>query len=217
MFFLSILKFELECFIMSFKKLHPLLKEALESVGFETSNPFQKKVLPILKAGADAYIIATKGSGKTTALIIATIQKLKAAAFEDSPRAIIVVKNKQEALDLKDEFERFTKNTDLRVYALYDEHDIEKQKEEVYYGQDIVIATASRLSKLYFLNGIHLGEIQLFAIEDADYLGRNNAYNHILRLSESLAKCQYIIISDALNSKISNYQNAFMGNARLLK
>ena len=202
---------------MSFKKLHPLLKESLENAGFETSNAFQKKVLPTLKGGSDAYIIAPKGSGKTIALIIATIHKLKAEAFEDSPRAIIVVKDKVDALALKEEFERFTNTTDLRVYALYDEYDIEKQKTEVYYGQDIVIATPSRLSKLYFLNGIHLGEVQLFAIEDADYLGRNNAYNHILRLSESLNKCQFVIIADEMNSKITNYQNAFMSNAHLVK
>ena len=202
---------------MSFKKLHPILKESLENAGFETSNPFQKKVLPTLKGGSDAYIIAPKGSGKTTALIIATIHKLKAEAFEDSPRVIIVVKDKVDALALKEEFERFTNTTDLRVYALYDEYDIEKQKTEVYYGQDIVIATPSRLSKLYFLNGIHLGEVQLFAIEDADYLGRNNAYNHILRLSESLNKCQFVIIADEMNSKIRNYQNAFMSNAHLVK
>lgn len=202
---------------MSFKKLHPLLKESLENAGFETSNAFQKKVLPTLKGGGDAYVIAPKGTGKTTALIIATIHKLKATAFEDSPRAIIVVKDKADALVLKDEFERFTKNTDLRVYALYDEYDIEKQKTEVYYGQDIVIASPARLSKLYFLNGIHLGEIQLFAIEDADYLGRNNAYNHILRLSESTNKCQFVITADTLNSKIQNYQNAFMSNAHVIK
>ncbi len=202
---------------MSFKKLHPLLKASLSEAGFETSNPFQKKVLPTLKGGADAYVIAPQGSGKTTALIIATIHKLKAAAFEDSPRAIIVVKNKTDVLALKEEFERLTKNTDLRVYGLYDEYDIEKQKEEVYYGQDIIIATPSRLSKLYFLNGVHLGQVQLFAIEDADYLGRNNAYNHILRLSESLDKCQYVIIADEMHTKIKNYQNAFMNNAHVIK
>lgn len=202
---------------MSFKKLHPLLKESLENAGFETSNPFQKKVLPTLKGGSDAYIIAPKGSGKTTALIIAIVHKLKASAFEDSPRAIIVVKDKADAVVLKDEFERFTKNTDLRVYALYDEYDIEKQKTEIYPGQDIVIATPARLSKLYFLNGIHLGEVQLFAVEDADYLGRNNAYNHILRLSESMTKCQFVITADAMNSRIQNYQNAFMHNSQTVK
>lgn len=202
---------------MSFKKLHHLLKESLEQAGFETSNDFQKKVLPVLKGGADAYIIAPKGSGKTIALIITTIQKLKAVPFEDSPRALIIVKDKQGALALKEEFLRFTKTTDLRVYAAYDEYDIEKQKEEIYFGHDIVIATPGRLSKLYFLNGIHLGEVQLLAIEDADYMGRNNAYNHVLRLSESLNKCQFVIIADELNPKIANYQNSFMSNARIIK
>ncbi|WP_299130460.1 DEAD/DEAH box helicase [uncultured Winogradskyella sp.] len=202
---------------MSFKKLHPLLKESLVNEGLEDSNAFQKRVLPTLKGGADAYIIAPKESGKTTALIIVTIHKLKAAAFEDSPRAIIVVKDKAEALALKDEFERFTYNTDLRLYTLYDEYDIEKQKTEIYPGQDIIIATPVRLSKLYFLNGIHLGEIQLFAIEDADYLGRNNTYNHILRLSESLNKCQYVITVEEMNSRIKNYQNAFMSNAQRIR
>lgn len=202
---------------MSFKKLHPLLKEALETIGYETSNSFQKKVLPSLKSGSDAYLIAPKGSGKTTALIIAVIQKLKATAFEDSPRAVIIVKDKSDAMELKEELEKLTNTTDLRVYAAYDEYDIEKQKTEIYYGQDIVIATPSRLSKLYFLNGIHLGEVQLFAIDDADFLGRQNAYNHILRLSESLTKCQFIICADEMNSKISNYQNTFMSNAHILK
>ena len=69
---------------------------------------------------------------------------------------------------------------------------------------------------MYFLNGIHLGEVQLFAIEDADYMGRNNAYNHILRLSESIDKCQFVITADEMNSKIQNYQNSFMSNAHIL-
>lgn len=202
---------------MSFKKLNPLLKESLENAGFETSNAFQKKVLPTLKGGANTYMLAPKGSGKTTALIIAAIHKLKAAAFEDSPRAIIIVKDKQAAIILKEELARFTKNTDLRVYTAYDAYDIEKQKTEIYFGQDIVIASPARLSKLYFLNGIHLGEVQLFAIEDADYMGRNNAYNHILRLSESISKCQFVITADEMNSKIQNYQNSFMSNAHIIK
>ena len=104
---------------MSFKKLHPLLKESLENAGFETSNTFQKKVLPTLKGGADTYVIAPKGSGKTTALIIAIIHKLKAEAFEDSPRAIVIVKDKADALVLMEEFDRFTKNT-RKAYMIED-------------------------------------------------------------------------------------------------
>lgn len=202
---------------MSFKKLNPLLKETLANLEFEGFLPFQKEVMPIIKGGADAYVIGKQGSGKTTALIIHTINKLKAEAFEDSPRALIIVENQQKIAELKEEFEKFTKNTNLRVYGTSERYDFEKQKVEIYYGQDIVIGTPAFISKLYFQNALHLGQIQLFALEDADYLGRNNGYNHILRLTESMDKFQSIIIAEDLNSKIKNYQDRYMFNARLIK
>lgn len=202
---------------MSFKKLNPLLKESLTTLNIEAPLTFQKEVLPIIKGGADAYIIGGKGSGKTTALIFHTIHKLKAEAFEDSPRALIIVENQEKANLLKDEFSRYTKNTDLRVYATSERYDFEKQKVEIYYGQDIVIGTPSFITKLYFQNALHLGEVQVFALDDTDYLGRHNTYNHILRLTESMGKFQSIIIADEWNPKIANYQKGYMSNARVIK
>lgn len=202
---------------MSFKKLNPLLKETLTNLEIETPLSFQKKILPIIKSGSDAYIIGEKGSGKTTALIIYTIHKLKAEAFEDSPRALFIVENQDKVLKLEEAVLKFTANTNLRVYATSERYDFEKQKVAIYYGQDIVIGTPSFLTKLYFQNAIHLGQIQIFATDDTDHLGRKNAYNHILRLTESMEKFQSIIIADDWNSKIANYQNGFMANARILK
>ncbi len=202
---------------MSFKKLNPLLKESLEDLKFEAPLSFQKEVLPVIKGGADAYVIGKKGSGKTTALIIHTIHKLKAEAFEDSPRALFIVENQQKIAELKEEFSKYTRNTDLRVYGTSERYDFEKQKVEIYYGQDIVIGTPAFISKLYFQNALHLGQIQLFVLEDADYLANNNGYNHILRLTESMDKFQSIITADEWNKRIANYQNGYMSNARLLK
>ena len=48
-------------------------------------------------------------------------------------------------------------------------------------------------------------------------MGRNNAYNHVLRLTESMDRFQSVITADELNSKIANYQNGYMNNARVLK
>ena len=166
---------------------------------------------------ADAYVIGKKGQGKTTALIIHIINKLKVEAFEDSPRALIIVENQQKIIELEEEFKKYTQNTDLRVYATSERYDFEKQKVAIYYGQDIVIGTPAFISKLYFQNAIHLGQIQVFALDDANYLGRHNSYNHILRLTESMDKFQSIIIANEWNSRIANYQNNYMSNARVLK
>lgn len=201
---------------MSFKKLNPLLKEALLQQGYSKPLPFQKEILPKLKGGANVYGIAPKGFGKTTALIIAIVHKLKAEAVDDSPRALVMVKDKQAALDLKEQFEVITNNTDLRIYCAYEEYDLEKQREEIYYGVDILIVTPKRLNKLYFMNSLHLGQLQLFAIEDAEFLIRNNYHSDVLRVTESLHKCQYVILAESMHQRYERLQESFMYNSQIV-
>ena len=109
---------------MSFKKLIEPLKNTLENLQFEAPLDFQKVFLPKIKSGSNVFGIAPEGSGKTTTLILSVIQKLNGKAFEDVPRAIIVVKNKQDALALRNKFNVFTRHTDLRVYCAYVEQNI---------------------------------------------------------------------------------------------
>lgn len=202
---------------MSFKKLHPLLKESLNRLNYEAPLPFQKAILPKIKGGANVFGIAPKGTGKTEALIISTIHKLNAEAYQDSPRALIFVKDKKAALELEANFKRFTRGTDLRVYSAYDEQSIDSQKDEIYYGQDIVITTPKRLSKLYLVNGIHLGELQLLIIEDAQFLATNNQHAEIIRVSESIKKCQYLIFADKYYPKFNRFENAYMSNSQIIE
>lgn len=201
---------------MSFKKYNTPLKEALTRLEIESPNDFQSKVLPKFKGGSNLFGIGPKGAGKTTALIISTMQKLKSEAYKDAPRALVLVKDKDAALKLEQEFKEFTRETDLRTVCVYEEHNINIQKDEVYYGCDIVIATPKRLSKLYFLNGINLGELELFIVEDADFIIRNEFHTTIARLSESLTKCQHLIFAETFNSKLAILQDLIMQNAYVI-
>lgn len=202
---------------MSFKKLNPVILNTLANLAFDNPTDFQKLALPKIKGGNNVFGIAPKNSGKTTTIIISALQKLEAKAYEDSPRALIFVKDKKAAIALKEAFGVFTKHTNLRVYTAYDEQSIDTQKDEIYYGQDVVIATPKRLSKLYHINGIHLGEIQLLCIEDAEFLVNNNSHAEIIRLSESIKKCQYLIFSDKYYPKFDKFQQSFMENSQLIQ
>ncbi len=202
---------------MSFKKLHPTIKEALDHKGFEEPLPFQKEILPKIKGGANVYGIAPRDAGKTTALIISVVHRLKGEAFEDSPRALILVKDKEAALHLQQEFQTYINHTDLRTYCAYEEHAIDKQREEIYYGVDILIATPKRLNKLYFLNSVHLGQLQMFAIEDSEFLIRNNYHSDVLRVTESLHKCQFLIFAETLFPKIERLKETFMYSSQVVK
>lgn len=201
---------------MSFKKLIEPIQEGIKRKGFETPLPLQKKMLSIIKGGANVFGIAPVGSGKTTTLIMSVVQKLKGEAFEDAPRALIFVEDKQAALNLELEFNAFIKGTDLRIYCAYEEHNLELQREELYLGYDIVIATPKRLNKIFYLNGINLNKLQLFIIEDSEFVFKNNNLAEISRTPESINKCQYVVFSTKYDARYDRWQEAFMFNSQII-
>lgn len=202
---------------MPFKKLIQPLKEALENKGFNEPLPFQKSILSKIKGGASMFCIAPIGAGKTTSIVLSVIQKLKGEAFEDAPRALIFVKDKQAALDLELEFKGFLRGSDLRVYCAYDQKNIDNQREEIYVGVDIVIATPKRLNKIYYLNGINLNKLQMFIVEDSEFLLQNNNLAEIARTPESIGKCQYLVFSTKYDKRFERWQDTFMYNAQIVK
>ncbi|MFD1614403.1 DEAD/DEAH box helicase [Gelatiniphilus marinus] len=201
---------------MSFKKLIEPLADAINHKGFKEPLPLQKQILSKIKSGASLFVIAPESSGKTTSLIISVIQKLKYAK-EDAPRALIFVKDKQAALNLELEFNAFKRGTDLRVFCAYDEHDIDIQRDNIYEGTDIVIATPKRLNKLFYLNGINLNKLQMCIVEDADFLFRNSNFAQVTRTPESIGKCQYLVFTDTFDARFKRWQAAFMYNAQVVK
>ncbi len=202
---------------MSFKKLNAPLTEALERLEFEEPLPFQKKILSKIKSGRNIFGIGPEGCGKTTALIISTIQKLDSEAFEDAPRALIFVEDKEAALELEEKFKQFTRYMDLRVYSAYDQPDLDMQKGDIYEGVDIVIATPNKLFKLFKATGINVSQLKLFVVEDAEFLSNNRYYNDLIRIPEHISKCQYLVFSTEINQKIERLKESFMAHSEVIR
>lgn len=202
---------------MSFKKLIQPLQETLHQKEFKNILPLQELILSKIKGGVNLFVIAPQGSGKTTSLIISVINKLNGTAVGDAPRALIFVRDKQAALDLEAEFKAYLRGTDLRIYCAYEEHNMELQREELYLGTDIVIATPKRLNRIFYLNGINLNQLQLFIVEDAEFLFRNNHFTEVTRTPESIAKCQYLIFSTKFDDRFERWQDSFMFNSQTIE
>lgn len=195
---------------MPFKKVNPILEEALVRLGLDTPTELQKRVFPKMKSGENLFIVGEKGAGKSLALVMGVIQKLKAKQQGDNPRALIFVKNKEEAVKLKEMFDLFKRETGLRVSMVYEERIINHQKDEIYLGADIVIGTAKRISKLYFLNGINLMELILIAVEDAEFLTGTGLHTDIDRITQSMSRCQRIVVAEKMTDKIDKLKGLFM-------
>ena len=191
------------------EKLDILLLETLKENGFTESTELEHICIPKIKSGRDLLCIAPDESGKTTTIVVSVLQRLK-ASLDDNPRAIIVVQNKECAMEMKAEFERLGEYTDLRIQTACDDEKINDQKDKIYMGSDVVIGTAKRLNQVYTLYALNLGVVKIFAIDNAEHVIRSINYAQIDRLSESMPKAQRVVFSTQLNEWIERFSNTFM-------
>ncbi len=201
---------------MPFKKLHSEIKEKLAAFEITTPTPFQRKAIPVIKSGANAYCLAPKDSGKTTTLIVTTLQKLDCREFEDAPRAIVLVENKERALELYDMFLEYTKHTSLRVYVGYEKLHIDVQKSEIFMGIDILISTPKSLNKLFLTNGVSISAIKIFSIDDAEFLVQKSSYEAMMSITKSINKCQFVLYSEKMHPMLKRFENYFMEYSKII-
>ena len=199
---------------MPFKKLHSDIQEILESQEISTPTLFQSKSIPVIKSGANTYCTAPKDSGKTTTLILTTLQKLKCEAVGNTPRALVLVENKEKALEMYDLFLKYTKYNSLRVYVGYEQLDIEVQKSEIFEGVDILISTPKTLNKLFLLNGVSTSQIKICSIDNAEFIAQRASYMVIMSVTQSIQKCQYVLYSEKMHPMLKRFESYFMEHAR---
>jgi len=195
---------------MPFKKLLPHLQEKLATQEITEPTPLQSESIPIIKSGANVYVTAPKDSGKTTTLILTTLQKLKCKEVGDAPRAVVLVENKEKALELYDEFFKYTKHTSLRVYVGHEHLHVDVQKSEIFMGIDILISTPKSMNKLFLLNGVPVSQLKIFSIDDAEFLLQKSAYAALMSITQSIKKCQYVIYSEKPHPMLERFEDHFM-------
>ncbi|MGJ8744841.1 DEAD/DEAH box helicase [Polaribacter sp.] len=195
---------------MPFKKLHAHLKEMLASLEITAPTPLQSKSIPVIKSGANCYCTAPKESGKTTTLVLTTLQKLKCEEVGTAPRAIVLVENREKALEANDAFSKFTRFTEVRVYMCDDKFHIDVLKSEIFEGVDILIVTPKTMNKLLLLEGLNTRQLKIFSIDDAEFLAQKSAYTDLMAITQSIHKCQYVIYSEKINPMLTRLETHFM-------
>ena len=201
---------------MPFKKLHSDIQEKLESLDIQTPTPFQSSSIPIIKSGVNVYCTAPKDSGKTTTLVLTTLQKLKCEAVGNAPRAVVLVENKERAMELYEIFLAFTKYNSLRVYVGHEQLHIDIQKSEIFEGTDILISTPKTMNKLFLLNGVSTAQLKIISIDDAEFLSQHSSYSAIMSISQSIQKCQYVIYSEKMTSMLKRFESYFMERSKIV-
>ncbi|QAA80542.1 DEAD/DEAH box helicase [Aequorivita sp. H23M31] len=199
---------------MPFKKLNPELQKTLTSLEMTTPTLFESKSIPVIKSGANVYCVAPKDSGKTSTLIITTLQKLKYRAIGNVPRAVALVESKEEASELYNLFLEYLKTSDLRIYLATEEIHVDIQKSEIAMGIDILISTPISMNKLFLSNGINTSEVKILSVDDAEFLIQKSHYSAIMLLTRSIKKCQYVLYMEKMEPMLKRFKDYFMEFAK---
>ena len=186
---------------MKLKTINEKLQEALIENGLTEANVLQQETFSTLKSGADCIIIADKGTGKTTTIVLNVIQQL-ARETEESPRALIIVEDKAKVLEMEELFEKYGKYTDLQVYGVHDKGDMEYDKNYISTGVDVLIGTPNKLSEMFTTAGFNVNRLKIFILDDADPILKLRHETKIMRISNSINKTQRVIFSDVLTDRI---------------
>ena len=188
----------------TFKELNlskPLLK-ALDDIGFENPTPIQEKSFPVISSGTDVIGIAQTGTGKTVAYLLPIIKQLTYSE-QRQPRVLIIVPTRELVAQVIGEIEKLTKHISIRFYGVYGAANINTQKQKVYEGLDILVATPGRLIDLTLSRTLQLSAVKKLVIDEVDEmlnLGFRAQLNQIL---DSLpVKRQNILFSATLNEDV---------------
>jgi ATP-dependent RNA helicase RhlE len=186
---------------MKLKKINEELQQALIENGLTEANTMQKETFSTLKSGSDCTIIAPKGSGKSTTIVLNVIQRL-AGATEESPRALIIVEDKAKVLEMESLFEKYGKNSNLEVYGVHDKGDMEYDKNYISSGIDVLIGTPNKLSEMFTTAGFNVNRLKMFILDDADPILKLRHETKIMRISNSIVRTQRIIFSEQFTERI---------------
>lgn len=189
---------------MTFDELNltkPLLK-ALADLDYVTPTPIQSKVFPIIMSGRDIIGIAQTGTGKTFAYLLPILRQLK---FSDqkNPRVLIVVPTRELVIQITAEIKKLTKYMQVRHLGVYGGTNMNTQKQLVYNGIDILVATPGRLFDLSLTKILRLKEIQKLVIDEVDEMLNLGFRTQVINFLDSLpVKRQTLLFSATLTPDV---------------
>ena len=145
------------------------LRNAIDDLGFISPTPIQEQAFPIVRSGSDVVGIAQTGTGKTFAYILPILRDLKFSK-QQTPRVMILVPTRELVVQVVEEVEKLSKYINLRVLGVYGGVNLNRHKEAVAQGCDVIVATPGRLYDLAVSKVLKLKSIQKLVIDEVDVM-----------------------------------------------
>lgn len=183
-----------------------LLKQ-LQTLGFETPTPIQRKTIPAGLEGVDVIGIARTGTGKTLAFAIPMVQKL--ASGEET--GLVILPTRELALQVEEEVKKIGRYFGIKTALLIGGASINPQIKALRRKPNVIIATPGRLIDHMQQKTTDLSKISYLVLDEADRMLDMGFEPQIKKILANVPKKrQTMLFSATMPDKIASIANKYM-------
>jgi ATP-dependent RNA helicase RhlE len=204
---------------MSFENLkliEPVLK-ALKTEGYTTPTPIQAQAIPIVLNHRDLLGCAQTGTGKTAAFALPTLQLLfqdrMAHKEQKAIKALVLTPTRELAIQIAESFTAYGKHTGLKNLVIFGGVSQNPQVDALRRGVDILIATPGRLLDLMNQRFVHLDQVRMLILDEADRMLDMGFVNDVKKIIAKVpSKRQTLFFSATMPAEITSLANTILTN-----
>ena len=163
--------------------------QALDLKGYDTPTPIQAQAIPPVLEGRDLLGIAQTGTGKTAAFMLPSIDRLRDADRQTpfkSCRMLVLAPTRELAGQIADSAKDYGALAGLKVHSIVGGTSVNKDRNKLHRGTDILVATPGRLLDLVDQKAFNLSGLEILVLDEADQM-LDLGFIHALRRVHQLA------------------------------
>ncbi len=193
----------------------PILK-ALDAEGYSTPTPIQAQAIPIVLKGRDLVGLAQTGTGKTAGFALPILERLAANrkhAGEKSCRVLVLAPTRELASQIGDSFRAYGRFLGLSTAVVFGGASMFKQKQALYRGVDILVATPGRLLDHISQRSLRLDAVEILVLDEADHMLDMGFIHDLRRIAVLVPKQrQSLFFSATMPAPIAELAAQFLTN-----
>lgn len=184
------------------------IKRNIKEHGYVVPTQIQEKTIPHIINGRDVIGIANTGTGKTAAFLVPLINK---AYLDRNERILIVTPTRELAMQIVDEFNAFTKGTNLEAVLCIGGASMERQEKKLRHNPHFVIGTPGRIRDLINRKKLNLYMFRNIVLDEVDRMVDIGFINDIKFFIGLLPKKrQSLFFSATVSEKVREIVKSFV-------
>jgi superfamily II DNA/RNA helicase len=191
---------------------HPHIATAIQKSGYTVPTPIQIQAIPPVLEGRDLLGLAQTGTGKTSAFILPTLQRLLDGPRK-SVRALIMAPTRELAEQIHGYIDKMAYMTNLRSAVVYGGVSKQTQARTIRNGVEIIVACPGRLLDHLNDRTINLANVEILILDEADHMFDKGFLPDIRRILKSVPKKrQTLVFSATMPSEIRHLAEDILAN-----